>query len=174
MTNKTCTGCGLEKAVSEFWISNKKRGYIRSTCKECDKAYQRLQYATSAVFREKARANSVKNYKPKSFQKSRADSLKHKFGLSIAEYDAMVKAQGGKCALCRSSDTGRNKPDKKWKAGHWNVDHCHKTGRVRGLLCHTCNVRVGAYERLMDLVGLPRLISYLVPPDADRPQADTR
>jgi hypothetical protein len=50
-------------------------------------------------------------------------------GLSVEEYDAMLKAQGGGCAICG------NPP----KTRRLDVDHDHKTGKVRGLLCHRCN-----------------------------------
>lgn len=47
----------------------------------------------------------------------------------------MLSAQGGTCAICKS-------PDPKGK-GKFHVDHCHSTGRVRGLLCHACNLALG-------------------------------
>jgi hypothetical protein len=50
-------------------------------------------------------------------------------GLSLAEYDALLAAQGGGCAICG------NPP----KTRRLDVDHDHKSGKVRGLLCHRCN-----------------------------------
>lgn len=60
---------------------------------------------------------------------NRRSALKRKFGLTEAEYDAQLKAQGGVCAIC-------GKPPRKWRL---SVDHDHKTGRLRGLLCWWCN-----------------------------------
>jgi hypothetical protein len=66
----------------------------------------------------------------------RARWLRNAYGLTLAEYEALLSAQGGKCAVCNSTDTGR-------KNSPWSIDHCHATGRVRGLLCHQCNIALG-------------------------------
>ncbi len=62
--------------------------------------------------------------------RSRAAYLLRKYGLTPAAYDAMVQAQGGRCNICSA--------DKKPLV----VDHCHRTGRVRGLVCWWCNSRL--------------------------------
>lgn len=64
--------------------------------------------------------------------------LQKTFGLSFEQYDAMLAAQGGVCAICKQPETHQRK-------GVWNlsVDHCHATGRVRGLLCNRCNRGIG-------------------------------
>lgn len=59
-----------------------------------------------------------------------------KYGLTDADYKALFDRQGGLCALC-----GTDRPGGRFKVLH--VDHCHETGRVRGLLCHRCNVALG-------------------------------
>lgn len=53
-----------------------------------------------------------------------------KYGLTLDDYDVMLRKQNGVCAICLS-------PPKKNKA--FNVDHCHTTGKIRGLLCFRCN-----------------------------------
>lgn len=161
--SKVCTKCLLEKPLSDFWISDKKRGSRRGPCKECDKAYQRMQYERSPEFREKAYANSRKQAlaHPRTAEKSREYSIKSKFGLSGAEYQTMAASQGHKCALCGTSEVGRYGKEAKWKAGHWMIDHCHETGRIRGLLCHKCNVRIGAYEGLKKEIGFAVVEAYL-------------
>ena|ERR1035437_406052 len=70
----------------------------------------------------------------KSYRKYR---LKKEYGLTIPQFEVMVMAQGGKCALCGAADGGRSK----WKT--LSVDHCHATGKVRALLCHQCNMVLG-------------------------------
>lgn len=60
--------------------------------------------------------------------------------LTIAEYDAMLKAQGGRCAICRSSSV-RNGSQKVL-----HVDHDHDFGHVRGLLCSPCNKALGGFR----------------------------
>jgi hypothetical protein len=65
--------------------------------------------------------------------------LKHRHGITVEEYDALLKRQGGHCALCPA------KPGEYGQNGRLHVDHCHETGKNRGLLCNRCN---HAIERL--------------------------
>lgn len=76
------------------------------------------------------------------------------YGLPGGAYDALYAAQGGRCAICRRA-TGR--------ARRLAVDHDHESGRVRGLLCKTCNYTLlGRY----DTAALVRAIEYLTNPPA--------
>lgn len=68
----------------------------------------------------------------------RRNHLKRTFGITEEQYAAMLKAQGGVCAICASPDSGGSKP-----GAHFAVDHDHGTGRVRGLLCRACNTAIG-------------------------------
>ena len=160
---KVCTKCLQEKPKTEFSISDKKRGYHHAQCKVCTNARVREYYATNEEYRTKQKANIRRQQllKPCAPEVTRKHSLKHKYNLTLEQYEGMKVAQGNKCALCGADDPGRTKLTGKWKAGHWNIDHCHTTGQVRGLLCHTCNVRVGAYERLMSEVGQDKVLEYL-------------
>lgn len=58
--------------------------------------------------------------------------------MSIADYEAMLHKQGGKCALCERTE---NLPFKTF-----TVDHCHQTNKIRGLLCHKCNTALGQFK----------------------------
>ena len=80
-----------------------------------------------------------------------ADSahLKRKFGISIDEYEAILKKQNGVCAICRNPET---RPQPSGKPRRLAVDHCHKTGRVRGLLCSNCNTAIGLLNDDPDLI----------------------
>jgi hypothetical protein len=79
------------------------------------------------------------------------------YGITAAEYDALYKAQGGKCYICRRS-TG--------KARRLAVDHDHKTGEVRGLLCKPCNrYGLGMFAH-DDVELLKRAVAYLLNPPA--------
>jgi hypothetical protein len=64
----------------------------------------------------------------------RAQNFRRRYGLSAEEVAAMLASQGGVCAICGHPPT---RPV---------VDHCHKTGRVRAILCHPCNIKLPAIE----------------------------
>jgi hypothetical protein len=72
-------------------------------------------------------------------KRSREHSLKTKYGVSIAEYERRVEAQGGRCAICFTDVPGTKKQ-------YWLVDHNHSTGQVRGLLCDNCNKGLGHFR----------------------------
>lgn len=77
-----------------------------------------------------------------------------------AEYDALLVAQGGRCACCGKQSVGlrTSRAD-----GRFHVDHDHKTGAIRGLLCHKCNIGIGAMGD--DAPGVRRALVYLEKPD---------
>jgi hypothetical protein len=59
-----------------------------------------------------------------------------KYGLTIQQFNSMLAEQNHSCACCK-----RKEPGGAWNT--WHVDHCHKTQKVRGLLCYHCNVGIG-------------------------------
>ena len=85
----------------------------------------------------------------------RASRMKARYGITQAQYDAILAHQGGACGVCQGK---RRYP--------LHVDHDHKTGRVRGLLCKSCNRRLlpAGHD---DPVLFDRAISYLMDPPAD-------
>lgn len=97
----------------------------------------------------------------------RRTNLRRLYGLSEAEYASMHARQGGVCALCDAPETALH-PDGSVKP--LAVDHDHRTGAVRGLLCHRCNVRVGWLETLLrDADALLRSIRYVSIDGEERP-----
>lgn len=68
------------------------------------------------------------------------DGLRHRYGMTIEDYDKLFSKQEGKCAICKEEFV-------KTKAHpRLSVDHNHKTGFIRGLLCHRCNIGLGAFR----------------------------
>lgn len=65
--------------------------------------------------------------------KTRARHMRRKYGLTESTHDSMLAEQGGVCAICKAPS-----PD--------SVDHCHGTGRVRGILCRRCNAGLGYFR----------------------------
>ena len=77
--------------------------------------------------------------------------LKKSFGITIEQFDEMLRSQGFACAIC-----GNGKPG---GVGTFHVDHCHETKKVRGLLCHHCNTALGLFKD--NLVILRSAMRYL-------------
>lgn len=80
-------------------------------------------------------------------------SIQRLYGLSMSDYNNMLKDQDGKCAICGSSES------KTLKTEYLDVDHCHKTGKNRGLLCSPCNFGLGSFQD--DTNRLVKAIEYL-------------
>lgn len=78
---------------------------------------------------------------------SRDRHYRQKYGITLDDYNKMLENQGGRCAICGSI------------SGALFVDHCHKTGRVRGLLCCSCNTGIGLLKDNIDV--LTNAIKYL-------------
>ena len=66
------------------------------------------------------------------FLATREENLRFRYGIGVEDYEEMYKNQKGKCAICK-------KKEKK----NLDVDHCHATGKIRGLLCRNCNTALG-------------------------------
>lgn len=92
----------------------------------------------------------------------RRHSLKKLYGLTPEQWASMFESQGSCCAICGTNESKRGTKTS------WAVDHCHRTGAVRGILCHQCNAMLG-YAR--DSRGtLAAAIVYLdAQTDADTP-----
>ena len=87
----------------------------------------------NAAHPERARAAN-KKWRQGHPRKQWACDIKREFGITLDEYDAMVVAHGGVCAICGKPDGGQA----------LGVDHNHETGKVRGLLCRGCNTAIGS------------------------------
>jgi hypothetical protein len=111
---KRCPACGETKQIAEFAINRSHGHDVGNYCLPC---HNRI-----------VRENVVANHgSPRDFH------LKRRYGLTSADVERMVEAQGGTCAVCQV------KPPE-------HVDHDHETGAVRGILCFTCNLGLGNFE----------------------------
>lgn len=83
-------------------------------------------------------------------EKARRTLLQKKYGITLEDKEAMIASQGGKCLICTSDLDCFT---------HSHVDHDHKTGKVRGILCRFCNLGLGAFKDKID--SLKSAINYL-------------
>ncbi len=150
---KKCLKCGVMKPLSEFTIHNRTRGYHRNFCHECEKELKR-EYCKTPQGKEKQREwrtlNQEKVIRYKEFYKNdpshmasrkeyhKRKRLKDDYGLTLEQYNEILREQGLGCAICKSGNS-----DMKGKGYLFRVDHDHNTGKIRGLLCHNCNVALG-------------------------------
>lgn len=127
----------------------------REANKEAEQARRKRYYqANKEAVLESHRKYSQANSKPR-----RQSSLRKNYGITLADYDAMFEAQAGCCAIC-----GRHQSEFKRRLA---VDHNHDTGRVRALLCDSCNYGLGFFRESQDL--LSQAIDYL---NAHNPRTD--
>jgi len=82
----------------------------------------------------------------------RNTELKKLYGITLAEYNAMLESQGGGCAICGGQQTHS-------RFKNLSVDHCHDTGKVRGLLCNNCNLAIGKIGHDVDKAR--KMVQYL-------------
>ena len=98
-----------------------------SFCKTCSTAWHENNRT-----RDLANKKALYESKPKAYWER---NLRNKYGLTVADYERMLLEQGGVCAVCKGPET---------RAGfQLGIDHCHATGKVRGLLCTACNTALG-------------------------------
>lgn len=89
--------------------------------------------------------------KIKQIANQRKSQLKKLYGLTLEQYNQLFQDQNGKCAICQVHQTDVKRT--------FNVDHNHKTGKIRGLLCSLCNSGMGGLQD--DIVLLEAAINYL-------------
>ena len=177
---KICTKCKLEKEHFNSKIS---------WCKECRKSYSKIRNAqiTQRVDFEKfcTKCKFLSKHSPKglwckkctqeygiNYSKANKDLIsnkmklkrkqcpeyarkhlyKKKYNITIEDYNQLLENQNNSCAICKSVFSGRGN-------NLFDVDHCHSTGKVRGLLCIKCNFGLGSFKD--DIKALFEAINYL-------------
>lgn len=94
--------------------------------------------------RDCCRKRKAEWHKTESGKRSAANTkLKRRFGITIDDYEKMYQEQGGSCLICGAHES--------CNSHRLAVDHCHETGKVRGLLCKSCNVGIGNLKDNYDL-----------------------
>lgn len=126
-----------KRYLSEYYQNNKIKYKRTSEQQSKYNDSRRARYAQSEEVREAARTQA-REWQENNPQKRKAQRIK-KYNLTLAEFDALLESQNGGCAICGYSD--RSVP-KYFPI----VDHCHTTGKIRGLLCANCNHALGKFK----------------------------
>jgi hypothetical protein len=135
---RICKICGEGKPLTDFYKTP--RGHYHGKCRKCYISLQQQKYDPV---------------------KKREYNLKRLYGITLDDYDRMLQDQQGSCKLCGTLDPG-GRQSGRGKVHVFFVDHCHKTGRIRGLLCNTCNKAIGQVGENLDF--FTNAIIYLKPP----------
>lgn len=129
---KFCPRCKEVKNHESFYTTGQSNDGFASYCIVCYKSIDKKHFERKYYKRDK--------------EKIRGRNLQKKFGLTLEQYNQMAKAQDFKCAVCKQPETSKSLA----------VDHDHKTGQIRGLLCGRCNPGLGFLkddpERIRNLV----------------------
>ena len=129
-----CSTCKESKPVAEFNRNKARPSGYAAQCKICTTEYMKTYYPAN-----KDRMNA----------QSRTSWMRRENGLTQEQYDAMLIEQEFGCAICGAPEPGGS--------GRFHVDHDHKTGQTRGLLCWNCNRGLGSFQDSQDILVLAAL-----------------
>jgi methylphosphotriester-DNA--protein-cysteine methyltransferase len=133
---KLCKKCNIEKDESEFGKRKHTSDKLETCCRKC---YNEVTNNWKKVNLEKIRPSRFNT------------ALKRKYGISAKNYEEMRQSQNNSCAICKEPHTDLTKS--------MAVDHCHSTGKIRGLLCTRCNLMLGQARDNKEI--LSKAIEYL-------------
>lgn len=163
VSKKRCSRCKQVYPITSFGKKATGKNGIADMCRQCAKEYAREMRESLKVAPPKT-CDDCKETKPasdfygpnalyckqcrrkwntKGKMAARNAALKQRFNITQEDYESMLLNQGGVCAIC-------GQPPK--EGNHLHVDHCHKTGVVRALLCRGCNVAIGSMREDPDVL----------------------
>ncbi len=153
MEAKVCSRCETPKPLNCYHKSPHSKTGVHAYCKVCTTTYNRERYQRDPKKAAALRREWNLNNKERSQKTKRSYSLRNLYGITLDQYNALLSQQDNRCAICMSTSTKRK------TCPNLLVDHCHATGKVRGLLCSTCNSAIGMLEESEQ--SLTNAISYL-------------
>ena len=128
---RMCRYCG------ELFITEKIGGWVCKLCRN----------------KRKAECQSRLNRDPERKRKNQDLKYRQAYGIGLDDVEALIARAGGVCEICRV----RPEPDSLGRTLH--IDHCHKSGRIRGVLCFSCNTSLGKLKEDPEIVRA--LLNYL-------------
>ena len=138
---KRCYNCTNTKSISDFHKG-------ASQCKDCAKVYAKEYREKNYTKVREVQKASYQKYQEKYKKRADVRRIERDYGLSEEDYQALIKKQNNRCAICdKTGGFGLEK---------LVIDHCHKSGKVRGMLCRLCNTSLGGFrdneEQLMNAI----------------------
>lgn len=124
-TTKWCANCKQDVPIDQFHLDASRLSGRAFYCRKCVLSRRHLDYHSDSKGRDRKWVSR----------------LKKSYGITPAQYTAMETAQTGACAIYGRSETRQ----RNGRVRRLAVDHCHDTGRIRGLLCSDCNVGIGLF-----------------------------
>lgn len=138
-----CKGCEQELDVACFGKDRNTPTGFTYKCKECRNRKTREYSRAHGHYKQRnsRHADYRRNYyaRPDVSRRVKNQQLQKTFGITIEQFDQLLAAQNGVCAICRQPE--RAKYNK-----NLAVDHCHDHGTIRGLLCSHCNRALGLFD----------------------------
>ena len=161
---KTCTNCNILKSSKEFYRRQAVKDGLTSWCKKCyssyTKKYRKLNSKTYTQYQKEYHKRYQKENKTRLKQQRQQyyqDNIKYyktvnkknrllrEYGISLNKYHNMLQQQDCRCAICNK----RNK--------QLVIDHNHKTGKIKGLLCNKCNSGIGFLQDSVHIINKARI-----------------
>jgi hypothetical protein len=141
-----------KKARKEYhrkWIHSVKGKEYKQRHRKKYNEWRRNHYKLPEVKAAQLKTRQRYDHTPKGLERQRRNHLKISYGITVEDYIKLFNLQHGRCIICSEKPTKRR----------LSVDHDHKTGKIRGLLCHKCNMILG-YSNDSPLI-LQEAIHYL-------------
>lgn len=143
-----CTRCQTVKQLHEFhkYMFNIRSPYCRSCRNKITKEHHD---------KTESKEKHKKWYNEKYLNVARNNDYKRRYGITIDQYNQLLKKQNSVCAICKCNEPIKRKDGTCFLA----IDHCHKTKQIRGLLCRKCNLGLGMFRENPDLISI--VLKYL-------------
>lgn len=130
LSSKICSKCKQNKPLIDFGKNKSQKFGHSNYCKLCAKEYSD-QWTTPEKLKRKYEARSS----PEKLRKHKSKVMFKKYGITLEQYELLWKSQGECCKICKTTENSKGKS--------FAIDHCHKSGKVRGILCDNCNHILG-------------------------------
>jgi hypothetical protein len=138
-TGRICTLCKTYKPFAEFYVDRRNPHGFTAQCQMCMRARDKVRRGTpEGKLASQTRWKTWRENNPEKFR----NQWMRKYGITGAQYDDMYTRQNGKCLICETVTPRKTGP----RGRNLHIDHCHKHGKIRGLICGHCNSGLGQFR----------------------------